>query len=54
MSKFRYFWALSSFTLGAVILLSSLLQPERWTVGMVFGVLLILSGVIRLYLGSEG
>ena len=54
MSKIKYFWAVSSSVLGAAVLMYSLLQPDRPVVGIVFGVLLLLNGAIRLYLGSAG
>lgn len=54
MSKLRYLIAVFSLALGAVVLLFSLLQPERSLIGAVFGALLILNGLIRLYLGAGG
>jgi uncharacterized membrane protein HdeD (DUF308 family) len=53
MSKFRFFLAISSLVLGVLVLGFTLLQPSRPTLGIVFGVLLILNGVIRLYLGES-
>ena len=52
MGKFRYVLAISSSVLGVLVLGFTLLQPSRPTLGIVFGVLLILNGVIRLYLGE--
>jgi lipid-A-disaccharide synthase-like uncharacterized protein len=48
----KYFWAVSSSVLGAAVLLYSLLQPDRPIIGIIFGVLFLLNGVIRLYLAS--
>ena len=54
MGKLRYLIAVFSLALGAVVLIFALLQPERSLIGIVFGVLLILNGLIRLYLGAAG
>ncbi len=53
MSKFRFFLAIFSLVLGVLVLGFTLLQPSRPTLGIVFGVLLILNGVIRVYLGES-
>jgi hypothetical protein len=52
MSKIRYLLAMSSLVVGGLILLFSLLQPDRPTIGIILGVLLILNGIIRLYIGQ--
>ena len=54
MSKVRYVLAVSSSALGVVVLMFSLLQPERPTLGIAFGGLLILYGLVRLYIGPAG
>ena len=54
MSKVRYVLAVSSSVLGVVVLMFSLLQPERPTLGIAFGGLLILYGLVRLYIGPAG
>jgi uncharacterized membrane protein HdeD (DUF308 family) len=54
MGKVRYFLAVSSLVLGVLVLGFTLLQPSRPTLGIVFGVLLILNGIIRLYIGRAG
>ena len=54
MGRVRYFLAVSLSVLGIVVLSFSLLQPERPTLGIAFGGLLILYGLVRLYLGPGG
>ena len=54
MSKIRYAVAVFSATLGVIVLLFSLLQPDVPMLGIAFGGLLILYGVLRLYLGPAG
>ncbi len=54
MGKIRYFLAVSSLAVGVLILLFSLLQPDRPALGIAFGVLLALNGIIRLYIGQAG
>jgi hypothetical protein len=50
----RYFLAVSLSVLGVFVLMFSLLQPERPMMGIAFGGLLILYGLVRLYLGPSG
>ena len=54
MSRVRYAVAVFSATLGLVVLLFSLLQPNVPMLGIAFGGLLILYGLLRLYLGPAG
>ncbi len=54
MSRVRYVVAVFLLTLGAVVLAFSLLQPDRPVLGMLFGGLLMLYGLVRLYLGPTG
>jgi hypothetical protein len=54
MRKIRWFLAISSLVLGVLVLGVTLLQPGRPTLGILFGVLLILNGIIRLYIGQAG
>jgi hypothetical protein len=54
MSRVRYVLAVLSSVLGVVVLLFSLLQPERSVLGIVFGGLLIAYGLVRLYIGPGG
>jgi len=50
----RYVVAVSSSVIGVLVLLFSLLQPDRPVLGVTFGGLLILYGLVRLYLGPSG
>jgi hypothetical protein len=54
MSRVRYGIALFSAFLGVMVLMFSLIQPDRPTLGIAFGGLLILYGLVRLYLGPAG
>lgn len=53
MHKVRYVLAVSSSVLGVLVLLFSLLQPDRPALGIVFGALLISYGLVRMYLGPS-
>ena len=46
--------AVLSSVLGVMVLSFSLLQPERPALGIAFGGLLILYGLVRLYIGPGG
>ena len=54
MGKVRYVLAAFSSVLGVVVLMFSLLQPDRPTLGIAFGGLLIFYGLVRLYIGPAG
>jgi hypothetical protein len=54
MGRIRYVLAVSSSILGVIVLMFSLLQPDRPTLGIAFGGLLILYGLVRLYIGPAG
>jgi len=54
MGGVRYVLAVLSSVLGIMVLLFSLLQPERPVLGVAFGGLLILYGLVRLYIGPGG
>ncbi len=54
MSRVRYGIAFISVFFGLVVLLFSLMQPDRPTLGIAFGGLLVLYGLVRFYLGPAG
>jgi uncharacterized membrane protein HdeD (DUF308 family) len=54
MRQVRWFLAIFSLLLGILVLGFALLQPGPPTLGIVFGVLLILNGIVRLYIGQAG
>jgi len=54
MRGFRQFLAFASLFIGALVLVFSLLQPDRPALGLLFGGLLISNGLLRLYIGAAG
>jgi hypothetical protein len=54
MGRVRYVLAVSSSVVGVIVLMFSLLQPDRPMLGVAFGGLLILYGLVRLYIGPSG